>query len=170
MVSRQREEQKRHPERLAARQAVHDAVKAGRLPSPLTLACVDCGGTAREYDHHISYEVEHRLSVEPVCVPCHAIRSKTRARALPPKITAVAPVLPLPAMEERDVIPLGEAAVQAGCSERKVYALIAAGTVEPRKVRGDRRTYVSLSEVKTALAALPPARRRPRRWRAGEGQ
>lgn len=68
-------------------------------------------------------------------------------------------------MGDRDVIPLTDAAVEAGCSERTVYLLIAAGSVEPRKVRGDRRTHVSLSEVRSALAALPPARRRPRRWR-----
>ena len=46
-----------------------------------------------------------------------------------------------------------------------VYRLMASGAVTPRKVRGDQRTFVSLSEVVAALAALPPARRRPRAWR-----
>lgn len=63
-------------------------------------------------------------------------------------------------------MPLTEAAAAAGCSSRVVYTLIAAGKVEPRKVPRDRRTYVSLAEVKGALAALPPAPRRPRRWRS----
>lgn len=71
-------------------------------------------------------------------------------------------------MEEQDVVTMAEAQTQTGASRATLYRLMEKGAVTPRKVRGDQRTYVSLSEVRAALAALPPARRRPKRWREGE--
>lgn len=71
-------------------------------------------------------------------------------------------------MGELDLLPLTEAAVQAGCSERVLYSLIAGDLVRPQKVPRDRRTYVLLAEVRAALAQLPPARRRPKAWRQQE--
>lgn len=50
---------------------VHHAVKLGRLPSPKTLRCADCGNTATEYDHR---DYSKPLQVEPVCHPCNQRR------------------------------------------------------------------------------------------------
>lgn len=77
-VSRQRDEQLRHPERSRARKAVHDAVITGRLPRPQDQCCADCGNRANEYDHHLGYADEHRLNVQPVCKSCHYKREQVR--------------------------------------------------------------------------------------------
>jgi DNA-binding XRE family transcriptional regulator len=76
-VSRQRRHQMRHPERRLAREAVREAVKRGVLPPASTLACVECGAPAAEYDHHLGYEPEHALDVQALCKPCHAKRPKS---------------------------------------------------------------------------------------------
>lgn len=69
-------------------------------------------------------------------------------------------------MSEREgLVPVNEAAETLGVGRRTLYRLIGLGTLPAYKFVLDRRTYVSLEEAKAALAALPPARRRPRRWR-----
>jgi hypothetical protein len=57
--------------RARAARAVQRAVRAGRIPSPSQLYCVDCGGFAREYDHR---DYGRPLAVEPVCRSCNLRR------------------------------------------------------------------------------------------------
>lgn len=83
VVSRQRDEQLRHPERQCARGAVYDAVLEGTLPPARSLSCSDCGNPAKEYDHYLGYAPEHRLDVQPVCRRCHyrrEVRRRTTCR------------------------------------------------------------------------------------------
>jgi hypothetical protein len=54
-----------------ARAAVNQAVRRGKLPRVKTLQCVECGGQAEEYHHHISHKREHYLDVIPLCKTCH---------------------------------------------------------------------------------------------------
>lgn len=76
--------QPRAGDRMQARQRVNVEVRTGRRPHPNTLPCSDCGHTWRkgerrhEYDHHLGYEPEHHLDVEPVCTTCHAARDNAR--------------------------------------------------------------------------------------------
>lgn len=59
-----------HPERIAARHAVRQAIKDGQLPHPDSLQC-SCGEPAKQYHHHKGYAPEHWLDVIPVCRKCH---------------------------------------------------------------------------------------------------
>jgi hypothetical protein len=68
----------RYPDRFAARIAVNEAVKLGRLPNAKDLLCADCLTDAREYDHHLGYGLDHWLDVQPVCRSCHLEREKRR--------------------------------------------------------------------------------------------
>lgn len=68
----------RNPDRVMARMMVWWHVKTGRLPHATTLTCHDCGGQARERDHHLGYEQEHWLHTQPVCRPYHAARTRAR--------------------------------------------------------------------------------------------
>ena len=61
----------RHPERRKARQAVRDAITAGRLARPDLLSCRICKEHATEY-HHNSYLPKDKLVVFPVCQKCHS--------------------------------------------------------------------------------------------------
>lgn len=65
-----------------ARQRINVEVRSGRRPHPSTLPCTDCehiGDDKRhEYDHHLGYDAEHHLDVEPVCTTCHAARDSKR--------------------------------------------------------------------------------------------
>lgn len=60
--------------RKRAHKAVRLAVMRGLLPVVSSQACVDCGGQAAEWDHHLGYAPEHRLSVQPRCRTCHKRR------------------------------------------------------------------------------------------------
>ena len=51
--------------------SVSTSVRRGELPKPSTLACVDCGGEAEQYDHR---EYLRPLSVDPVCRSCNSRR------------------------------------------------------------------------------------------------
>lgn len=62
----------KHPEKARARNAVHDAVRDGKMPSPMTLFCIECGKAAAHYHHHNGYSKTCRLDVVPVCASCHA--------------------------------------------------------------------------------------------------
>src|SRR5687767_11355225 len=69
-------EAKQHVERDAernqrARVAVQEAIRRKQLPRPTTLPCVSCGKPAAEYHHHLGYELEHQLDVQPLCHLCH---------------------------------------------------------------------------------------------------
>jgi hypothetical protein len=66
------------PERVRARRRVRTAVANGTLPPAIAMACVDCGTPAAEYDHHLGYQAEHALAVQPVCRPCHSKRGAAR--------------------------------------------------------------------------------------------
>ena len=50
------------------------AVVRGLIPKASTLTCVDCGGPADRYHHHLGYSVEHQFSVVPLCHDCHITR------------------------------------------------------------------------------------------------
>jgi hypothetical protein len=50
---------------------VGKAIKAGKLPSPKTLLCSDCGNSATEYDHR---DYSKPLIVEAVCHSCNVKR------------------------------------------------------------------------------------------------
>ena len=69
-----------------ARHRVNMEIRAGAIPDPCSLPCVDCGhvyseGERRhEYDHHMGYGAEHHLTVEAVCTTCHARRDSAQAR------------------------------------------------------------------------------------------
>jgi hypothetical protein len=78
VVSRQREYQLLYPDRHAAREAVHAAVKAGKMPHPTLLSCAECGKPAVGYHHHKGYAFAYRLEVQALCAACHG-----RAHRLP---------------------------------------------------------------------------------------
>jgi hypothetical protein len=68
----------RHPDRIAARNAVHAAVQRGELPPPWACPCVSCGNTAAHWDHYLGYSPEHHLDVQPLCEDCHYERRRLR--------------------------------------------------------------------------------------------
>ena len=61
----------RTKERRSATAEVTKAVRNGRLDSPKTLTCADCGKAARDYDHR---DYTKPLEVEAVCHPCNLKR------------------------------------------------------------------------------------------------
>lgn len=61
-------------ERQGAHDAVRWAIKRGRLIPPTDLPCLDCGGKAVHYHHHLGYERSHWLDVVAVCYRCHRRR------------------------------------------------------------------------------------------------
>lgn len=67
---------RKYPLRRRAREDVKHAIRRGDIPRAATLACVDCGRPAKQYDHHEGYN--HPLSVQPVCNECHGKRSRKR--------------------------------------------------------------------------------------------
>lgn len=63
-------ERERFPDHIAARTAVSNAVRDGRLDKPS--CCSNCGRSGRiEAHHHLGYEPEHQLDVVWLCPPCH---------------------------------------------------------------------------------------------------
>ena len=56
-----------------ARSLVNLAVRAGDLPSPKTLTCIDCSKPAKVYDHRDYYKP---LIVVPVCHSCNKRRGR----------------------------------------------------------------------------------------------
>lgn len=50
------------------------AVERGRLLPASHYKCHDCDQQAKYYDHHLGYEKEHWLHVQPVCVKCSGLR------------------------------------------------------------------------------------------------
>lgn len=63
---------KNNRQKIAAKRAVGQAVKIGRLKPPNAFTCVnpECSKQAQHY-HHWSYEKEHWLNVIPLCKSCH---------------------------------------------------------------------------------------------------
>jgi len=55
----------------AARLAVREQVRSGKMPHVSTLKCVHCGKQAEHYHHFAGYERENRLLVKPICEACH---------------------------------------------------------------------------------------------------
>lgn len=74
--SRQREYQRREPEKTAARRALREAVGSGRVTKPP--ACEACGGARPLHGHHSDYA--HPFLVAWLCAPCHG-REHARLRA-----------------------------------------------------------------------------------------
>lgn len=68
---RSQDQAKRYRHIRCATAKVHGAIKRGKLPSPKTLTCADCGGHATEYDHR---DYSKPLVVEPVCHSCNQKR------------------------------------------------------------------------------------------------
>lgn len=62
----------RHSERVKAKDAVNDAIKADKLPQANSLQCNYCPEQAKQYHHHKGYKKEHWLDVVPVCIKCHS--------------------------------------------------------------------------------------------------
>lgn len=60
----------RYPEYKTARNAVSNAIIAGKLSRPNIFQC-PCGKQAEQYHHHLGYAPEHWLDVTPVCCKCH---------------------------------------------------------------------------------------------------
>ena len=58
-----------YPERKAARNAVEQAIRSGRLQRPDR--CDDCGRECLPRAHHESYDRRHHLDVTWVCQSCH---------------------------------------------------------------------------------------------------
>lgn len=69
LLSRQRLEQLRHPERQRARAAVASALAAGRLVRPKR--CAECNKRTKVHAHHDSYAKTARLKVRWLCLDCH---------------------------------------------------------------------------------------------------
>ena len=62
----------KHKDRVAAVNAVNNAVQAGRMKSASTYVCVICEDAQAEHYHHVSgYAPDHRFDVIPVCRLCH---------------------------------------------------------------------------------------------------
>src|SRR5262245_35019526 len=57
--------------RWAAAAAIHQAIKAAKIPKAAALKCRCCSGQAAEYHHHNGYSEAHWLDVIPLCVTCH---------------------------------------------------------------------------------------------------
>ena len=60
---------KRNPDKVAAKKAVHKAIRKGILTRPDT--CSECGALDRIEGHHDSYYEEDWLSVRWLCHDCH---------------------------------------------------------------------------------------------------
>lgn len=61
--------------RRLATAAVSKAKEEGLLPRPETLACVDCGKQAAQYDHR---DYGQPLNVDPVCRSCNNVRGHAK--------------------------------------------------------------------------------------------
>lgn len=61
-----------------AHEAVHYAVRKGRIPRVSTLQCANCPKPAAEYHHHLGYEPKHWFDVIPMCRSCHNRTHKTK--------------------------------------------------------------------------------------------
>lgn len=68
-----------YPERKAARNAVEQAIRSGRLQRPHR--CDDCGRECLPRAHHESYDPRHRLAVEWLCQSCHWRRHGAESEA-----------------------------------------------------------------------------------------
>lgn len=60
--------------------AVMLAKRRGALRPASSFPCADCGRPAHDYDHHLGYAPEHRLSLQPVCRSCNVRRGYERGR------------------------------------------------------------------------------------------
>ena len=54
----------------AARKAISNRTRRGKLPKASTLMCA-CGQPAKHYHHHKGYAKNNHLDVIPVCTACH---------------------------------------------------------------------------------------------------
>jgi hypothetical protein len=64
----------RHPDKYAARKDVTRAVKSHKLKRVTDCLCVFCNCRAQEYHHYKGYDKHNRLTVIPVCIPCHNLQ------------------------------------------------------------------------------------------------
>lgn len=60
--------ERRRPDRYAAQSAVNLAIYRGELRRE---PCERCGEQKTEAHHHVSYAVEHHLTIMWLCRPCH---------------------------------------------------------------------------------------------------
>lgn len=69
-----------------ARRRINLLVRTGRLATPNSVPCFDCGhrwepgGRRHEYDHFRGYASEHHLDVQVVCSRCHCDRELRRGK------------------------------------------------------------------------------------------
>lgn len=75
----------RDGDKIQARGRVNSLAKSGKIPSPNTVPCTDCGhigeGRRHEFDHYLGYSAERHEDVEVVCSACHHRREKARLSA-----------------------------------------------------------------------------------------
>lgn len=64
--------------KVRARRVVRARVARGVMPRVTTLACHDCGGQAKQYDHYLGYDRDVAAMVQAVCFSCHGKRNVLR--------------------------------------------------------------------------------------------
>lgn len=74
-ISKQRVSQIINIKNHYARARIIYMVKHGKMQPAKNLICLDCGKSAKEYDHSKGYDTDY---VEPVCIKCHKKRYKER--------------------------------------------------------------------------------------------
>lgn len=55
----------------AASNVIRTLIRQGKLPSPDTIPCIDCGKKAEVYHHHLGYNKSHWADVVALCKSCH---------------------------------------------------------------------------------------------------
>lgn len=127
-------ERQRYLNKRRARRRVTTAVEAGRLAKPSTLACLDCGAPAREYDHYLGYAGIQHLRVQPVCRQCHVDRAIKRGERPERKRTMTTATAPDPGL----ALPPGERGLgsrTSGTYDNRPHYL-GVGASGERKLRG----------------------------------
>lgn len=66
--------EKKSQRSIQARDALNNAIKAGKIPPPTSQKCAYCDSKASQYHHYLGYEEKHWLHVKPVCRKCHEER------------------------------------------------------------------------------------------------
>ena len=73
LLKSQQKARETNPDKIIARRRINHLIEAGKIPSPKTLECADCGCNALEY-HHEDYTKP--LEVVALCKTCHTIRHR----------------------------------------------------------------------------------------------
>jgi hypothetical protein len=60
-----------HPDRMAARRAISNSIRDGKMFASRYFLCAYCQVPAEQYHHWHGYSTEHYLDVIPLCRKCH---------------------------------------------------------------------------------------------------